>query len=151
MQDKYLFPFSSIITLIDPNQIDRSRSDTSAARFEQLGFLRKLLQPKQVDINGCRITYLSSMYIYLQSVCFHGLLYCPKLSKHGQIWYHLIDNFMRNNFGEKYFMHVPLFLKKIEKTVKSNQQEPPKCGSTRSGAESFLPRHQKTILNTFMQ
>ncbi len=30
----YFFPFSSIITLIDPNKISGSRSDTSAAGFE---------------------------------------------------------------------------------------------------------------------
>ncbi len=34
MQDRYLFPFSSIITLMDPSQIGGSRGDTSAARFE---------------------------------------------------------------------------------------------------------------------
>ncbi len=32
--DRYLFPFSSIITLIDPNLIGCSHGDTSAARFE---------------------------------------------------------------------------------------------------------------------
>ncbi len=36
MQNRYLFPFSSIITLIDPNYIGGSRGDTSAARFELL-------------------------------------------------------------------------------------------------------------------
>ncbi len=47
---------------------------------------------------------------------------------------------MRNNFGEKYFMHIPFsFLRKIEKTVKSDQEEPPKCGSTRGRVEGFLP------------
>ncbi len=35
MQDRYLFPFLSLITLIDPNQMGGSRGDTSAARFEQ--------------------------------------------------------------------------------------------------------------------
>ncbi len=63
---------------------------------------------------------------------------------------------MRNNFGKRYFMHIPFsFRKKIEKTVKSDQQEPPKCGSTRGGAmggdEGFLPHDKKTVLNTFMQ
>ncbi len=38
MQDRYLFPFSSIITLIDPNKIGGSRSDTSTARFEYIEF-----------------------------------------------------------------------------------------------------------------
>ncbi len=40
MHDRYLFPFSSIITLIDPNQIGGSRSDASTARFELPTFLR---------------------------------------------------------------------------------------------------------------
>ncbi len=36
MQDRYLFPFSSSITLVDPNYIDDSHGDTSSARFELL-------------------------------------------------------------------------------------------------------------------
>ncbi len=50
-------------------------------------------------------------------------------------------------------MHINFsFQKKIDKTVKSGQQEPPKCGSARGGGdEGFLPHDQKTVPDTFMQ
>ncbi len=81
------------------------------------------------------------MYVYPQSVYFYGLQYGLKLLQHGQIWYHLIDNFMRNNFGKKYFIYIHFsFLKKKNKTkTVQTDQEPPKCGSTRAGDEGFLP------------
>ncbi len=55
---------------------------------------------------------------------------------------------MRNNFVEKYFMHISFSFR--EKTMKSDQQEPPKCGSARGGGEAFLPHDWKTA-NTNMQ
>ncbi len=49
--------------------------------------------------------------------------------------------------------------KKIEKTVKSNQQEPPKCGSTKGGVRAFyhmitrlsstLSRNKTLVINFF--
>ncbi len=37
-------------------------------------------------------------------------------------------------------MRIPFsFWEKIEKTVKRDQQEPPKCGSAKGGGEGFLP------------
>ncbi len=44
--------------------------------------------------------FIGKMYIYPLSVSFNGSLYGFKSSKHGQIWYLLIDNFTRNNFEE---------------------------------------------------
>ncbi len=59
---------------------------------------------------------------------------------------------MKNNFGERYFMHIPFsFREKLKKTVNSDQQEPPKCGTARCWGEGFLPHDEKTVLNTFMQ
>ncbi len=46
---------------------------------------------------------------------------------------------MGNNCGKRYFMHIPFsFQEKMEKTVKSDQQEPPKCGSVRGGGEDSI-------------
>ncbi len=35
----------------------------------------------------------------------------------GQIWYHLIDTFMRNNFGKGYFMHIPFTFREKSKKM----------------------------------
>ncbi len=79
------------------------------------------------------------MYVYPQSVYFSWIAVQTQIIVTRQIWYHLIDNFMRNNFGKRYFMHIPFnFQKKIEKTVKKYQEETPKCGSVRAEDEGFL-------------
>ncbi len=63
--------------------------------------------------------------VFICSVCFHGWLYSLKLSLHDQIWYHLIDNFMRNNFHEKYFTHTPFcFREKSDKLLKVTNMSP---------------------------
>ncbi len=42
---------------------------------------------------------------------------------------------MSNNFGKRYIMHIPFsFRDKLKETVKSNQQEPLKCGFARGGS-----------------
>ncbi len=64
-----------------------------------------MLKPKQVYIKAAELL-IEKMYIYPQNVSFHDSLYGQKLLYHGQIWYHLIGNFMRNNFSKKYFMYM---------------------------------------------
>ncbi len=59
MQDRYSFLFSSIITLIDPNQIGGSRGDISAARFE-------LVINPSVTMLGTLLKKCCSVYFELQ-------------------------------------------------------------------------------------
>ncbi len=54
MQNRQLFPFLSIITLIDPNQIGGSRGDTGTARFE---LHRCILKLSLYSVNTVLILY----------------------------------------------------------------------------------------------